>query len=152
MLRTWLLPLSGLIFSLAIPAAEPGARAQFVGGTLPQIQPKSNARLDMTGSDALVFTWRKNELRIPYSKVSTLEYGQKVSRRYAAAILISPVLLLSKSHAHYVTLGFEDADGRRQAVVFRVEKGDIRSVLAGLEARSGRRVEYQDEDARKAGQ
>jgi len=36
--------------------------------------------------------------------------------------------------------------------VFRIEKGDIRSVLAGLEARSGRRVEYQDDDARKAGQ
>jgi hypothetical protein len=36
-------------------------------------------------------------------------------------------------------------------VVFRVEKGDIRSVLVGLEARTGRRVEYQDDEARKAG-
>jgi hypothetical protein len=144
--------LSGLFLALAIPAAEPGVRAQFVGGTLPQIAAKSKARLDITGSEALVFAWEKSQLRILYSKVSTLEYGQKVSRRYAAAILISPVLLLSKSHQHFVTLGFEDADGRQQAVVFRVEKGDIRSVLAGLEARSGRRVEYQDDDARRAGQ
>ncbi len=152
MIRKWLLPLSGLILSLALPAAEPGVRAQFVGGTLPQIKVKTSARLNLTGSDELVFAWGTHELSIPYNKVSTLEYGQKVSRRYAAAILISPVLLLSKSHQHFVTLGYEDAEGKQQALVFRVEKGDIRSVLAGLEARSGRRVEYQDDDARKKGQ
>ena len=148
----WLLAWTGTILALAIPAAEPGLRTQFLGGTLPEIHAKSRTRLDMTGTEALVFAWQKNELRIPYSRVRTLEYGQKVSRRYAAAVLISPVLLLSKSRQHFVTLGFEDADGRQQAVVFRVEKGDIRSVLAGLEARSGRRVEFQDNDARKAGQ
>jgi hypothetical protein len=35
--------------------------------------------------------------------------------------------------------------------VLRVDKGDIRSVLAGLEARTGRRVEFLDDEARKAG-
>jgi len=73
-----------------------------------------------------------------------------VSRRYAAAILISPVLLLSKSRKHFLTIGYTDPDGRQQALVLRVEKGDIRSVLAGLEARTGRRIEYQDAEARKA--
>jgi hypothetical protein len=74
-----------------------------------------------------------------------------VSRRYAEAILLSPVFLLSKSRKHFVTVGYADADGKQQALVFRVEKGDIRSVLAALEARTGRRVEYQDQEARKAG-
>ncbi len=152
MFRIWLLPLSGLLLIAAILAAEPGVRTEIVGGTLPEIPAKSRPRLDFTGSDALVFSWPKSQLSIPYSKVNTLEYGQKVSRRYAAAVLISPVLLLSKSHAHFVTLGFQDSGGRQQALVFRVDKGDIRGVLAGLEARSGRRVEYQDNDARKAGQ
>jgi hypothetical protein len=36
-------------------------------------------------------------------------------------------------------------------LVFRVEKGDVRPVLAALEARSGRRIEFQDDEARKAG-
>lgn len=152
MIRICLLLLSGLTLSLAIPAAEPGVRAQFVGGTVPAIHAKAKARLDLTGGEALTFTWEKTELRIPYAHIVTLEYGQKVSRRYAAAILVSPILLLSKSHQHFVTLGYEDAEGRQQAVVFRVEKGDIRSVLASLEARSGRRVEFQDDNARKAGQ
>ncbi|HWC97555.1 MAG TPA: hypothetical protein VG456_12410 [Candidatus Sulfopaludibacter sp.] len=144
--------MSGILLASTLPAVEPGVRAQFVGGTLPEIKAKSKARLDLTGAEILAFAGPGVELKVPYAKINTLEYGQKVSRRYAAAILVSPVLLLSKSHQHFVTLGFQDAAGKQQAVVFRVEKGDIRIVLAGLEARSGRRVEYQDDDARKAGQ
>jgi hypothetical protein len=36
-------------------------------------------------------------------------------------------------------------------MVFKVSKQDIRTVLVILEARTGRRVEFQDEDARKSG-
>jgi hypothetical protein len=98
-----------------------------------------------------VFRSKSGEVRVAFHKVNTLEYGQNVSRRYAAALLVSPILLLSKTRKHYITLGYVDAEGKQQVLVFRVEKGDIRSVLAGLQARTGRRVEYQDDDARKAG-
>src|SRR5262249_12247404 len=120
-------------------------------GTLPGIELKASARLDLTGADELVFRSGRSELRISYQRIHTLEYGQNVSRRYAAAILISPVLLLSKSRRHFITLGYTDPEGKQQAIVLRVDKGDIRSVLAGLEARTGRRVEFQDAEARKAG-
>ena len=151
MSRSSLALVSGLVLSLALTAAEPGVKAQFIGGTLPGVSAKSSARIDLTGADALVFHCGGAELRIAYQRINTLEYGQNVSRRYAAAILISPVLLLSKSRKHYVTLGYVDVDGQQQALVFRVEKGDIRSMLASLEARTGLRVEYQDAEARKAG-
>lgn len=141
----YLLVLAG---SLAVSAAEPGTRIEFAGGTIPV---KARAQMDLNRSDWLIFRGGKTELRIEYRKVNTLEYGQNVSRRYAAAILISPLLLLSKARKHFVTLGYVDAEGKQQAVVFRVNKGDIRSVLASLEARTGRRVEYQDDEARKSG-
>ena len=89
-------------------------------------------------------------LAIPYQRIETLEYGQSVSRRYAAAVLISPILLLGKSRQHFVTVGYLDSQQNQQAMVLRVGKGDIRSLLAALEARTGRRVEYQDEEARKS--
>jgi hypothetical protein len=142
---------SGFVLSLALTAAEPGVKAQFIGGTLPGVSAKSSARIDLTGADALVFQSHGVNLHIAYQRINTLEYGQSVSRRYAAAILISPVLLLSKSRKHFVTLGYVDAEGKQQALVFRLEKGDIRAILAALEARTGRRIEYQDADARKAG-
>ncbi|HVV47628.1 MAG TPA: hypothetical protein VHC72_20595 [Bryobacteraceae bacterium] len=132
-------------------AADHGFKATFVGGTAPGVEAKSSARLDLSSPDVLIFRSGKTEIRIPYRKVESLEYGQNVSRRYAAAVLISPLLLLSKSRKHFVTIGYEDEAGKQQALVFRVGKGDIRSVLASLEARTGRRVEYQDDEARKAG-
>jgi hypothetical protein len=137
--------------SLALAAGEPGLRTQFIGGTLSGVKAKSDARLDLTAADTLAVRFDKAALRIDYKKINTLEYGQNVSRRYAAAILISPVLILSKARKHFVTIGFVDDAGAQQALVVRVEKGDIRSMLASLEARTGRRVEYTDDEARKAG-
>jgi hypothetical protein len=141
----------GILLAMPAAAEGPGVKTQLVGGTPPGIALKTSARLDYTGADELVFYCGTGEIHVAYRKVNTLEYGQSVSRRYAAAVLISPVLLLSKEHKHFVTLGYVDGDGKQQALVFRVAKGDIRSVLAGLEARTGRRVEYQDDEARKAG-
>jgi hypothetical protein len=56
-----------------------------------------------------------------------------------------------KKRDHYVTVGFELEDGQQQALLFRVDKDDLRSLLVSLEARTGRKVEYQDDEARKAG-
>jgi hypothetical protein len=151
MFPSWWVVLLVLVVTASLPAVEPGVKTQFVGGTVSGIESRSGARLDLTGQETLLFRCGKTALTIPYEKVNTVEYGQNVSRRYAAAILISPVLLLSKSRKHFVTLGYVDIQGKQQALVIRVGKGDIRSVLTGLEARTGRRVEYQDNEARKAG-
>jgi hypothetical protein len=152
MFRACVTLLSGSLFLFAAAAGETGIKTELVGGTLPDLTPRSTARLDLTGSDALKFSSGKMEFAIPYRKIDSVEYGQHVSRRYAEAILLSPILLLSKSRKHFVTLGYEDAAGQHQALVFRVEKGDIRGLLAGLETKSGRKVTYQDDEARKAGQ
>jgi hypothetical protein len=140
-----------LALPLALAAGDPGVKAQYIGGTVAGIAAKSTARLDLTGAEALRFRCGAADLAIDYRKINTLEYGQNVSRRYAAAILVSPLLLLSKSRKHFVTLGYVDAAGNQQALVFRVDKGDIRMVLAALEARTGRRVEFLDDEARKSG-
>lgn len=148
-----LLPLLAFFAALLLPATarEPGVRAQFVGGTVGSIPTRSKATIDITATDALRFRSSGTEIRIPYHKIQNIEYGQNVSRRYAAAILISPLLLLSKARRHFVTVGYLDSENRQQALVFRVEKGDIRFLLVSLEAGSGRRIEYQDDEARKAG-
>jgi hypothetical protein len=136
---------------LALAAGEPGVSSRIAGGTVPGLAVKTEGRVDISGDEALLFRCREASLRIRYDRIHTLEYGQHVSRRYAEGILISPVLLLSKSRKHFVTVGFTDDEGHRQALVFQVGKGDVRAVLAGLEAKTGRRVEYQDEEARHGG-
>jgi len=140
-----------ILLSMPLLAVEPGIKVQFVGGTQAQLAGKAKLTLDLTNAETLFVHMGKAELGIAYLKINTVEYGQSVSRRYAEAVLISPVLLLSKSRKHFVTLGYVDEAGKQQALVLRVDKKDIRSVLASLEARTGRRVEFQDSEARKAG-
>jgi hypothetical protein len=149
--RVSLLALSCFLLMRAVLAADAGVKVEYFGGTATELKKGAAARLDLSGLDELTLRTGKTELRFAYKKVNTLEYGQSVSRRYAAAVLISPILLLSKSRKHFLTLGYVDEQGRQQAIVLRIGKGDIRSVLASLEARTGRRVEYQDDEARKAG-
>jgi hypothetical protein len=142
----------GLLLTQCLPAREPGFHAELIGSTLPEISAKTNAQLDFSDLGALILRSSQEEVRIPYGKVNTLEYGQNVSRHYLAAVLISPVFLFAKSRKHFVTIGYSDPEDKQQALVFRVDKGDVRSLLASLEARTGRRVDYQDNDARQSGQ
>lgn len=88
---------------------------------------------------------------MPYDKINLVEYGEKVDRRYIAAVLISPLFLLAKKRQHFLTVGYTDEDEHQQAMIFKVNKDDIRAMLVSLEARTGRKVEYQDEEARKSG-
>ena len=86
-----------------------------------------------------------------YTDINLIEYGQNVDRRYVMAVLVSPLLLLSKKRQHFLTLGYTDSERRQQAMVFRVDKNNIRALLVALEARTGLKVQFQDEQARKAG-
>ena len=143
-----------LAASLAVaPArAEPvGARVEYVGGTLSALSANTEGRLRTTDPRYLSVAARGTEIRIPYEDINLLEYGQNASRRYVLALTISPILLLSKSRRHFLTIGYQDPEGRQQALVFRVHKDDLRPLLASLEARTGRKVEYQEVEARKSG-
>jgi len=132
-----------------LPAAQLGARAYLTGTTVPDFPAKCDVRVDMTGDQEMLFVTRALTLHVRYDQVRTLEYGQHVSGRYLEAVLISPLFLLSKSRKHFLTVFYADANGREQAVVLQVNKGDVRALLPELEAKTGRRVEYTDDEARR---
>lgn len=132
-------------------AASDGGRAEYVGGTISEIPSGCDGKVQATDADYFVFYSKNARFRVPYGKINLIEYGQKVDRRYVAAVLVSPLFLLSKKRQHFLTVGYEDEDNRQQAMIFKVDKDDIRAILVSLEARTGRRVEYQDDDARKGG-
>ena len=132
-------------------ARERGGQAEFIGGTVEDLTAGVDGALFTTHRTMFHFATKRTTLAIPYSRINLIEYGQKVDRRYIAAVLISPLFLLAKSRRHFLTVGYVDEVGDQQALVFRVEKGDVRVVLASLEARTGIKVTYQDEEARKAG-
>ena len=127
------------------------SRAEYVGGTASTLATGNTGSIDASDQRYLAFYTKRGQVRVSYDRVNLLEYGQKVDRRLLAAAVISPMFLLSKSRKHFLTIGYMDEDGRQQALVFRVDKGSIRSALVSLEARTGLKIQYQDEEARKAG-
>ncbi len=130
-------------------AGEGGIKVEYIGGTLGAIRAGNGIRIHLSDASSLGIDSRQAALRVPYSQINQIEYGQKVGRNIVPAIVISPLFLLSKTRKHFLTLGYLDEAGRQQAVVMRVDKGDIRAMLAGLEARTGLRVVYLDDEARK---
>jgi hypothetical protein len=127
------------------------SRAEYVGGTASALTSGSGGSIELSDQRYLGFYTKRGQVRVAYDRVNLLEYGQKVDRRLLAAVVISPMFLLSKTRKHFLTIGYMDEDGKQQALIFRVDKGSIRSALVSLEARTGLKVQYQDEEARKAG-
>lgn len=140
-----------LALSAVLVAGNSGGRAEYVGGTISQIPEGCSGSVTAVDEQFFVFASHNARWRVPYDKINLIEYGQKVDRRYFAAVLVSPLFLLAKKRTHFLTVGYTDDENRQQALVFRVNKDDIRMMLVSLEARTGRRVEFQDDDARKAG-
>lgn len=140
-----------LLAAATLGAASLGGRVEYIGGTSPTIKEKADGRLSTADASTLRFQFKSRTVEIPYERIHTLEYGQKVDRRYISAVLVSPLFLLAKSRKHFLTIGYDDPQGNAQALIFRVEKSDVRTVLVSLEARTGRKVVFQDEEARKAG-
>jgi hypothetical protein len=140
-----------LALSSLLQAGGPGNRVLYVGGTVAGVPSHSKADIDVRDEKALSLHLRDKAVSVAWSDVSNIEYGLHVDRRYLEAILISPLFLIAKKKSHFLTIDYTDGDGHTQAVVLEVSKGDIRQLLVSLEARTGRRVEYQDEEARKAG-
>ena len=154
-MRTFAWALLLIVSSDVLPplllAGDPGGRAQYVGGTVAGLPSKSEGNINTTDGEVLLFRAKQATVRIPYNKINTIEYGQRVNRRVVEAVLVSPLLLLAKKRKHFLTVGYTDEQGRQQALVFQVNKGAVRAVLVSLEAKTGRKIEFQDEEARKAG-
>ncbi len=137
-----------LILSLVAADAADG-KAKFVGGTLTEFKSGQDGILGITQADVMTYKSKHQQIEISFAQVQSIEYGQKVDRRYLAAILISPMFLLSKRREHYLTVHYKDSKGHDQAIVLQLPKGAVRPTLASLEARTGLKVVVQDDEARK---
>jgi hypothetical protein len=141
-------------------------KAAYFGGTyaaFSEAKEPLEGRLDTTNTQALILTVEKKPyaghvLWIPYSSIEDLEYGQKAGRRVGTAVattaLLGPiglVSLFSKKRNHYVTIAYKDDTGKDQVAVLELGKDIVRATLPILEARSGKKVTYQDAEAAKAG-
>ncbi len=145
----------------------PVEQSQYVGGTVTAIPQQAVGELSTADENILSFTWPKGgqpgggEWRIPFNRITYLGYGQHAGRRIATAAALAPASVLavpvfvpvmwSKKRRHYLTLAFKDDQDKEQAVIFMVGKKSIRVLPTILEVRTGLKLQYEDEEARKTG-
>lgn len=145
----------------------PSRSAKYVGGTVATIPQEALGELDTSDQKVLSFEWAETKKtdgktwRIAYSQVTALSYGQHAGRRVGAAAAVTattfgvgaPViipLLLVKKRRHYLTIEFLDEKGKKQGAIFLVGKNAIGPLLDDLEAKTGKKTQYEDEEARRA--
>jgi hypothetical protein len=135
-----------------LPVAEASVgsgEVMYVGGTIAGLPEATMGRLDTKSDKVLVFESPKGRFEIAYENVTSLEYGQKAGRRLGVALTITIWALLSKKRKHFLTIGFTDEHEKPQGVVLEIPKGTAKSFITIIEVRSGKKVEYESEEAKK---
>jgi hypothetical protein len=106
---------------------------------------KGVARAD--GEKEFLFTSKDGNLNIPYEQVTRLEYGMKshMTMGYSVLTGIHP----KKAKDYLLTIEYNDTDQKPQSVMFKLGKDKIWTTLLNLQTKSGKKIEFGDEKARK---
>ena len=151
--------LVAVLFSETALAGLGSNKAQYVGGTTPTLTQGVEGSMSTDDTTLLKFNSSKQSWQTPYEKITALSYGQHAGRRVGATVALGVTtlgigalpVLFSKKRRHYLTIEYKDEQGKEQAAIFELGKDAIRTTLKSLEVRSGKKIEYEDEEARKAG-
>lgn len=138
-----------LIIETTTGAATRGKNVKYVGGTVTTLRENTQGKMEIGESAATFVASDGGKLTIPFSNIESLEYGQKAGRRVGVALAVSPLFLLSKKRKHFLTIGFQDAAGKKQGAVFELAKGIVHETLTTFENKSGKNVDYESDEARK---
>jgi hypothetical protein len=136
----------GVVLGLHAAAfALDAKKAQYVGGTL-SLAAETEGVFNTENEDKLIFFADNSfeTIQIPYAKIDTLEYGQKASRA-----VLKPWTLFHKKRRHYLSVSFKDKDNKDQAAVFELGKDILRPTVLVIQVRSHKKVQFQNEEARK---
>lgn len=149
-----------LALLLLAPATTAGGvgknNVRYLGGVWTDVPEGTEGKLRME-DDAAVFLFQGRQYRLPYASITSLEYGQKVGRRIGATIgwgattlgIAALPMLLSKKRRHFATIGYNDEQGRPQGLVVEFGKEIKRSAMKLLSLKSGREIEFENEQAKK---
>jgi hypothetical protein len=116
----------------ATPAGQKRAEPGIKGTLIFDANSKRVEFLNQTG------TWA---FTINYDAINVMQYERIGRPRYVAAVLISPVFLLTCSTKHYLTIDYKDQSGEARSVIVRLDKKNARDAVATATAQTSKSVE-----------
>ena len=128
------------LFLLLVLAVQAGAvengQVRYAGGTVPALQVGMLGRLDTTSQTMLSFEYTGNKLVIPYAKIETFEYSEKVARHLGVLPAMAVGLVRKRQRKHFIQISFHDENNLSQVAVFEVPKHMPQTLLAVLQSRA----------------
>ena len=112
-------------------------KATYVGGTLHEIAEGAAGTVAFPDKERMVLLTGGRFTVVPFRGVSGLEYGLTDRMRG----------IVFKKKSHYLSVTYQDPAGDTQGMVLELDGEEFRPVLTMLEARTGRKVQYQDPKA-----
>lgn len=156
-----LLVIGGAVASAPVMAAVRGHSSVYVGGTITSIVKGASGHLD-TADKSVVFSPNKgDDLQIPYTQITALDYGEHVGRRVGLGIVVAWPLLFSHKKRHYLTIYFNrdeakaseerdkiakdaNASPAGDVAAFEINKHDFADVMDVLQAKTGLKVKMEE--------
>lgn len=135
----------GVLTSLAW--AQTNAEAVYRQGRAAGLLENTRGKLDASAGDVLQFTWEKGSWKVPYAQIKTL-YVSLTRRPESGAVFGLPGV--GAKRKLLLSLLFVDDRGSNRNAVFFFPGAAPREFLQALEGRTGRKVVYETEEARRA--
>ncbi len=145
-----------LLAPAAVHAGVGKKEVRYLGGVWTDVREGAEGKIRLEDA-AAVFVFEGKQYTLPYSSITSLEYGQKVGRRVGATIgwgattlgIAALPMLLSKKRRHFATIGYTDEQGRPQGLVVEFGKEINRSAMKMLSLKSGKEIEFESDKARE---
>lgn len=148
--RTVFVLLILFVLSAGVAWAQQSFDAMYMQGRVRELPEKKPGKLDVSDADALQFTWEKGSWKVPFSQIKTVYVS--LSRRSAlgeAFGLAGAAIGEAKKRKLLFSLSLTDEKGTNRNAVFFLPGAPPPEFWQALEAKTGRPVVYESEEARK---
>jgi hypothetical protein len=127
------------LVSTALSAAVPTPHADYVGGTAPIAKGMSGA-LGLDDADVLRFYYEEDTFKLPYSRITSMELGNKPGIKADASAAISWVPKVGKPIGKLFLIAYKDDAGTARVAIFEIYREDFPAIRKVVEARTEKRV------------
>jgi len=141
---------SVLLLVATLAQAQTSIDAAYYQGRVEELPQKKPGKLDAGDAEILQFTWEKGNWKVLYSEVKTIYVA--LSRRSVlgeAFGLEGAAIGAGRKRKLLLSLSVADRPGPPRTGVFYLPRGATRDFMRALETKTGRRVVYESEEARK---
>ena len=108
--------------AVSVSAGLGSKKTKYVGGTITALKEGVEGISSAKDETNFIFDYKGGQFKIPFDKITELEYGQKAGRRVAVAILVTPLALFSKKRKHYLTIPTQTMQAKSKSVCLSLEK------------------------------